>query len=152
MTAPIGNNRSSFAAPSTARTAGPTIQPPSAEDLKGVKSGSALGTAFKLGVTTDSKLEDVQAALGQLVGGAKGASYGMMIESLGKTFKGRALDGIQKDMAAWLKQNKNATPAQVFEQASKVMVKQVLMNQTFKQTIDQMASDAVNRMKDTFEE
>jgi len=39
----------------------------------------------------------------------------------------------------------------VFEQASKVMMKQVLMNQTFKQTIDQMASAAISRMRDTFE-
>jgi hypothetical protein len=151
MTAPIGSNRSSFAATSTARTASPSIQPPSAEELKGVKSGSELGTDLKLGVTTDSKLEDVQSALGQLVGEKKGQGYGMMIEGLGKAFKGRALEGIQKDMAAWLKDNKNATPAQVFEQASKVMMKQVLMNQTFKQTIDQMASAAVSRMRDTFE-
>ncbi|AKJ05843.1 hypothetical protein ATI61_110407 [Archangium gephyra] len=151
MSTRIGNNTSTFAATTAARTAGPTIKAPTAEELKGVKSGSELGTDLKLGVTTDSKLEDVQAALGQLVGKGKGDSYGMMIEGLGKAFKGRALEGIQKDMAAWLKDNKNATPAQVFEQASKVMMKQVLMNQTFKQTIDQMASAAVSRMKDTFE-
>jgi hypothetical protein len=151
MTTRVGNT-SSFTATSAARTAatGPAIQPPSAEDLKGVKTASELGTDLKLGVTTDSKLEDVQAALGQLVGEKKGQAYGLMVEGLGKTFKGRALEGIQKDMSTWLKANPNATAAQVFEQASKVMMK-VLMQQTFKQTIDQMTSAALSRMKDTFE-
>lgn len=150
MSTRIGNN-SSFTAPSAARTAGPAIQPPSTEELKGVKSASDLGSDFKLDVNSDSELADVQSSLAQLVGEKKGQGYGMMVESLGKTFKGRALEGIQKDMAAWLKDNKNATPAQVFEQASKVMMKQVLMQQTFKQTIDQMTSTAISRMRDTFE-
>ncbi|HEX5744948.1 MAG TPA: hypothetical protein VFZ09_01820 [Archangium sp.] len=151
MSTRIGSNSSSFAATTAARTAGPTIQPPSAEDLKGVKSASDLGSDFKLGVNTDSKLEDVMSSLAQLVGEKKAQGYGMTIESLGKSFKGRALEGIQKDMATWLKANPNASPEKVFEQASKVMMKQVLMQQTFKQTIDQMSSAAVNRMKDTFE-
>jgi hypothetical protein len=149
----VGSSPSTFT-PATARTAtGPNIQPPSAKDLEGVKSAKELGADFKLGVTKDSKSEDVVAALSQLVGGPKAQGYSSMMDAfLGNgPFKTRALDGIQKEMSAWLKANPNATPTQVFEQASKTMMTQVLMNKTFKETIDQMASAAVNRMKDTFE-
>lgn len=142
---------STFSTASTARTTGPTIAPPSAEELKGVKSAKELGANFKLSVNKDSKQEEVAKDLAQLVGAEKGKGYAAMIEMLGPTFKTRALEGIQKEVGEWAKANPNATPAQVFEQASKIMMKQVLMQQTFKQTIDQMTSAALSRMKDTFE-
>ena len=142
------NNRTPSVATTRTTAAAETPNPVG----EGVKSAKDLlaGGSLNLGVNKDSTKEQVAVALKQLAGD-KGVQYANTIESLGKAFKGRALEGIQKEMGEWLKANPNATAAQVFEQASKVMMKQVLMNQTFKQTIDQMASAAVSRMKDTFE-
>lgn len=142
----------SFGPTTAARTTGPSIPTPSAEDLKGSKSAKDLGTDYKLAsLAKDASAEDVEKALAELVGDKKGKGYAFTAECLGKSFKGRALEGIQKEMGQWLKANPNATQAQVFEQASKTMMKHVLMNQQFKQTIDQMASAAISRMRDTFE-
>jgi hypothetical protein len=147
MTSPIGRSPApSVAARTTAAAETPN---PSGE---GVKSSKDLlsGGSYNIGVNKDSTKEQVAASLLQLAGN-KGIQYANTIEGLGKAFKGRALEGIQKEMGEWLKANPNATPEQVFAQSSKVMAKHTMVNMQFKQTIDQMASDAINRMKDTFE-
>lgn len=138
---------SAFAPQTTATTEAPPN--PVAE---GVKSSKELlaGGSLNLGVNKDSTKEQVAVALKQLAGN-KGVQYASTIEGLGKAFKGRALEGIQKEMGEWLKANPNATPDQVHAQATKTLYKHTMINQQFKSTIDQMASAAISRMKDTFE-
>ncbi len=146
------NNRTPPAA--TARTATAANTTPSASELtdQGVKTAKELtsGGSYNIGVNKDSDKTKVAEALVQIAGD-KGAQYANTIEGLGKAFKGRALEGIQKEMGEWLKANPNATQTQVFEQATKTLYKHTMINQQFKQTIDQMASAAISRMKDTFE-
>lgn len=147
MTTPIGRSPApSVAARTTAAADTPN---PTGE---GVKSSKDLlsGGSYNIGVNKDSTKEQVAASLLQLAGN-KGIQYANTIEGLGKAFKGRALEGIQKEMGEWLKANPNASPDQVHAQATKTLYKHTMINQQFKQTIDQMASAAISRMKDTFE-
>lgn len=147
------NNRSPVAPVTTARTAN-TTQTPSTSELKGQGALTAKellsGGSYKIGVDKNSTDKQVAESLVKLLGD-KGAQYAGMIETLGKDFKGRALDGVQKDMAAWLKDHPTANQSQIYEQANKTLYKHTMINQQFKQTIEQMASDAISRMKDTFE-
>lgn len=145
------NTRYSVTTPPAATTRATTAADTTAAG-EGVKSAKDLlsGGNYNLGVKQDSSKDQVADAL-RKIAGEKGAQYAESIESLGKGFKGRALDGIQKDMNDWLKRNQNATPAQVAEQAAKTLYKHTMVGQQFKQTMMQMANDAISRMKDTFE-
>ncbi|MCY1076215.1 hypothetical protein [Archangium lansingense] len=152
MTSPV-NNRPYVAPASTARTAS-TTQAPSTSELKdqGALTAKELlsGGSYNIGANKNSTKEQVAESLVKLLGD-KGAQYAHTLESLGKDFKGRALEGVQKDMAAWLKDHPNANQSQIYEQANKTAYKHTMVNQMFKQTIEQMASAAISRMKDTFE-
>ncbi|WP_375766679.1 hypothetical protein NR798_34045 [Archangium gephyra] len=142
------NNRTPPAAAARTTAAAETPNPVG----EGVKSAKDLlaGGSLNLGVNKDSTKEQVAVALKQLAGD-KGVQYANTIEGLGKAFKGRALEGVQKEMGEWLKANPNATPDQVHAQSTKTLYKHTMINQQFKQTIEQMASAAISRMKDTFE-
>lgn len=146
MTTPIGRSP----APSVAaRTAAADAPNPSGEGVKSSKDLLA-GGSYNIGVNKDSTKEQVAVALKQIAGD-KGVQYANTIEGLGKAFKGRTLEGVQKEMGEWLKANPNATPDQVHAQATKTLYKHTFINQQFKQTIEQMASAAISRMRDTFE-
>jgi hypothetical protein len=136
----------------TARAATTPVEPPPNPVAEGVKSAKDLlaGGSYNIGVNKDSTPEQLASSLLQIAGN-KGIQYADTIDKLGKAFKGRTLEGIQKEMGEWLKANQNATPDQVHAQATKTLYKHTFINQQFKQTIDQMASAAIDRMKDTFE-
>lgn len=145
MTTPIGRSP----APSVAARSAAAESNPSGEGVKPSKD-LLSGGSYNIGVNKDSTKEQVAVALKQIAGD-KGVQYANTIEGLGKAFKGRALEGVQKEMGEWLKANPNATPDQVHAQATKTLYKHTMINQQFKQTIEQMASAAISRMRDTFE-
>lgn len=137
----VAPTRTAAAATDTGDAAGQGVQ--SAKDL-------LAGGSYKIGVNGSSSKEEVAPALVKLAGD-QGVWYTQMAEGLGKTFKDRMLKGVESQMNTWLQANKNATPDQVAAQAKKILGTQLITQQSFKSTIDSMASAAIDRMKDAFE-
>jgi len=142
------NNRSAAAATTPQQTAS-TADTSKMESAKDLLSGGS----FKIKVDGSSDFNQISDAFKRFSDGNSAEGYAMMAEGLGKDFKGKMLASVEKKMDAWLKepQNANATPAKIAEKAKSLLMNETVMFQTMKNTITQMANDAISRMKDTFE-
>ncbi|ATB31863.1 hypothetical protein [Melittangium boletus] len=140
------NNRSAAATTTTQQTAS-TADTSKMESVKDLLSGGS----FKMGVDGTSDFNAVSDAFKRFSDGNSADGYALMAEGLGKDFKGKMLASVEKKMDAWLKENPNATPAKVAEKAKSLLMNETVMFQTMKNTITQMANDAISRMRDTFE-
>jgi hypothetical protein len=145
------NNRSTPAAgQQTTATAGSasgsfdTSQMLSAKEL-------TSGGGFKIGVNKDSKPEQLAEAFQRFSDNKSVVGYAQMASQLGKEFQGKMLDSVEKKMNKFLADKPNASKTEIAEFAKKTLLNDTVMYQTMKQTITQMANDAISRMKDTFE-
>ena len=110
------------------------------------------GGGFKIGVNGASTTEDIATAFKRFSDGNSAEGYALQADSLGKEFKGKMLSSVEQKMDTWLKgEGKNATKEQIAAKAKDVMMNQTVLYTTMKSSITQMANDAINRMKDSFE-
>lgn len=97
--------------------------------------------------------EPINNLLGPEQGEKYAVFYAQQLAGLGKTFKDAAIKKVTADMDAWAKDPKNADKGiEEFQKEFKTKLSNAIMVQsTFKQHINQMAQQAIDRMKDTFE-
>jgi len=95
--------------------------------------------------------EPINTLLGPEQGEKYAVFYAQQLAGLGKTFKDAAIKKVTADMDKWAKANPNGTLEDFQKEFKTKLSNAIMVQSTFKQHISQMASQAIERMKDTFE-
>ena len=95
--------------------------------------------------------EPINNLLGPEQGEKYAVFYAQQLAGLGKTFKDAAIKKVTADMDQWAKANPDKGIEDFQKEFKTKLSTAIMVQSTFKQHINQMAQQAIDRMKDTFE-
>lgn len=136
------------------RSALPTVQGKASTDTppSAVRSAPELTRdgSFSLGLQGKTGEKDVAAALGKILDPTSAKQYAGFGQKLGSS-QGAMLRGVERDMGQWLREYPQASAAEVAAQGKEIVSKHCMIQKTFQDMAQQLASKAIERMKDAFE-
>ncbi len=95
--------------------------------------------------------EPINNLLGPELGEKYAAFFTKQLAGLGKTFKDAAIKKVTADMDKWAKANPDKGIEDFNKEFKSKLSTAIMVQSTFKNHISQMAQQAIDRMKDTFE-